>query len=139
MNNLWQHLREYLPMAAVLLLCMIVVPAAQANTGSNGGASTASTEGTGSNGSATVTASAQHTNGQSVATAATNDPAKGKQKVSTKPRDKSVLDAEVLESPIGYFKNAFSSEEDSTDAAPSSNAVMLTVKALVAALLSTIM
>lgn len=142
MNNLWQHLREYLPMAAVLLLCMIVVPAAQANTGTNGGASVASVEGTGSNGGATVTANAQqtqHTNGQSAATAATNDPAKGKQKVSTKPRDKSVLDAEVLESPIGYLKNAFSSEEDSADAAPSSNAVMLTVKALVATLLSTIM
>lgn len=123
MNNLWQHLREYLPMAAVLLLCMIVVPAAQANTGTNGGA--------------TVTASAQHTNGQTAAVS--NDPAKGKQKASTKPRDKSVLDAEVLESPIGYLKNAFSSEEDSADAAPSSNAVMLTVKALVATLLSTIM
>ncbi|MFD3002930.1 hypothetical protein ACFS7Z_21365 [Pontibacter toksunensis] len=136
MNNLWQKLSKYLPIAALVLLCMVVVPAAQANTGSNGGASTASAEGMGSNGGTTVTANAQQTNGQA---AAANDPAKGKQKVTTKPRDKSVLDAEVLESPIGYFKNAFSSEEDSSEAAPSSNAVMLTVKALVATLLSTIM
>ncbi len=50
-----------------------------------------------------------------------------------------MLDAEVLESPIAYLRDAFSGEEDATDAPVNTGAVMLTVKALVATLLSTIM
>lgn len=127
MKNLWQQLRDYVPVAAVLLLCMIIVPTAQAGAFDNSGAAT--------------TATAQQTNGQSTATAVAGDtnPAKDKPKVSTRPREKSVLDAEVLESPMAYFRNAFSSEEDDSDAASSSGAIMITVKALIATLLSTIM
>lgn len=135
MKNLWHQLHDYLPIAALLLLCMIIVPAAQANTNNTG--NTSSTAGT----SATTITTTQQKSSESTATVVAGDtnPANGKQKVNTKPREKSVLDAEVLESPMAYFKNAFSSEEDSAEAAPSSDAVMLTVKALVATLLSTIM
>lgn len=122
MKNLWQQMREYLPMAAVLLLCMIIVPTAQAGTGNSGGAATTQQA------TAAVAAISDDTN-----------PEKAKQKVSTKPRERSILDTEVLESPMAYFKNAFSSEEDSSDAASSSSALMIAVKALVATLLSTIM
>ena len=125
MKILWQQLRDYVPVAAVLLLCIVVVPTAQASTNNNGGAST--------------TATTQQTGSQSTVVANDTNPAKGKQKVSNKPHEKSILDTEVLASPVEYFRSAFSSEEDSSDAAPSSNAVMLTVKALVATLLSTIM
>ncbi|RDV13063.1 hypothetical protein DXT99_21430 [Pontibacter diazotrophicus] len=131
MKNLWQQMREYVPMAAVLLLCMIIVPTAQASTNNNGGASTTST-------AATVS---EQTNSQSAVTAVAGDtnPAKAKQKVITKPPEKSMLDTEVLASPMAYFKNAFSSEEDSADSASNTNVVMLAVKALIATLLSTIM
>jgi hypothetical protein len=127
MKKLWQRVREYMPMAAMLLLCIIIVPAAQANT--NNGNSAAAT---------------QHTEAQSttVAVAAPDDAPAAKAtnpKAANKPCQKSVLDAEVLESPIGYFRNAFSSEEDEADVAPNSGAVMIAVKALVATLLSTIM
>lgn len=127
MKNLWQSVREYVPMAAVLLLCLVIVPTAQANTNNNGGNTTTTTQ--------------QATTQSSAGAAVTDntDPVKGKQKVSTRPREKSILDSEVLESPMAYFRNAFSSEEDSADAAPSSGAVMTAVKALVATLLSTIM
>jgi hypothetical protein len=126
MKILWQQGRKYMPIAALVLLCMFMVPAAQANTNSNGNS----------------TASTQHTEAQSstVAVAASDEaPAKAKPKAANKPRQKSVLDAEVLESPIEYFRNAFYSEEDEADVAPNSGPVMITVKALVATLLSTIL
>lgn len=126
MKNLWQQMREYLPMAAVLLLCMIIVPAAQASTGNNGGAATATAQ------QAVVPSAAAVVSDDT-------DTAKARQKVSTKPREKSILDTEVLESPMAYFRNAFFSEEDSADSSSSSGAIMITVKALVATLLSTIM
>ncbi len=124
-------MREYVPVAAVLLLCMVVVPTAQASTNNNGGSST----------TAAATTVSEHTNSQSTVTAVIGDTnsAKARQKVSNKPPEKSMLDTEVLASPVAYFKNAFSSEEDSADAASSPNVVMHAVKALIAMMLSTIM
>ncbi|GAB3525852.1 hypothetical protein GCM10027443_00360 [Pontibacter brevis] len=101
---------------------MIIVPTVQASTNNNGG-STAATQQV------------------STSSAVSDDtaPSKAKEKVSTKPREKSILDTEVLESPMAYFKNAFSSDEDDSDAEASSDAITIALKALVATLLSTIM
>lgn len=125
MKNLWQHVREFVPMAAVIVLCLVIVPSAQASTGNNG--------------SNTTTTATQQT--QTTAAAATDGtkPQKAKPEATTRPASKSVLDDEVLDSPISYFREAFSSEKEDTDAAPSSDAVTMTVKALVATLLSTIL
>jgi len=117
MKNLWQRVREFMWMTAVIVLCLAVVPSAQANT-------------------ASTTTAAQSADAK--AAAGEGKPQKAKLK-TTKPASKSVLDTEVLDSPIAYFKNAFSSEEDETDVTPSTGAVMVTVKALVATLLSTIL
>lgn len=125
MSKLRQHVREFMPMTVVILLCIIVVPTAQAN--SNG------------NGSATVQQQTVQQNSTVAVSTEDQMNSKPKAKVAAKPRDKSVLDAEVLASPIAYFRNAFTSEEDDSAAAPNSGAVMITVKALVATLLSTIM
>ncbi|MFD2246809.1 hypothetical protein [Pontibacter ruber] len=55
------------------------------------------------------------------------------------PKQKSVLDAEVLESPISLLKDAFtSSEEDESEVTTQPSTLVLTVKALIATLLSTI-
>lgn len=128
MSKLWQPFREFLPIAAVILLCMIIVPVAQAND--NSGATTA----------ATVAQAAPQSTATTAAAADSPKTTKPKAKVAaTKPRDKSVLDTEVLDSPISYFKHAFSSEEDDASASSNNGAVVITVKALVATLLSTIM
>ncbi|MBC5994059.1 hypothetical protein [Pontibacter cellulosilyticus] len=133
MRKLWQPVREFLPIAAILLLCLIVVPVAQANGNGNGN---------GSNGATTATVQ-QNTTPATTTTAASAETAKvakAKPKApATKPQNKSVLDTEVLDSPIGYFKKAFTSEEDEADATANNGAVMITVKALIATLLSTIM
>lgn len=115
-------------MAAVMVLCLVIVPTAQANNGSNATTTTAAT-------------STQQSTTQANATAAHTDinPPKSKSKKAASPADKSLLDDEVLDSPISYFREAFSSEEDSKEAAPSSDALTMTVKALVATLLSTIL
>ncbi|GAB3203035.1 hypothetical protein ABID22_001206 [Pontibacter aydingkolensis] len=130
MIKLWQPVREFLPVVAVVLLCLIIVPVDHANGNSNG-----------SNGATTITP--QQNTTPAVTTAASSETtktAKPKAKVTAiKPQNKSVLDTDVLDSPIGYFKKAFSSEEDEADAASNSGAVMITVKALIATLLSTIM
>ncbi|MHA6248517.1 hypothetical protein ACXYMU_11310 [Pontibacter sp. CAU 1760] len=55
------------------------------------------------------------------------------------PDSKSVLDAEVLNNPLAYFKDAFAGEEDKAEGTPSADPIILTFKALVAVLLSTIM
>ncbi|WP_439880768.1 hypothetical protein ACSX1A_16635 [Pontibacter sp. MBLB2868] len=128
MTMLWQHVRGFMLLAVIILLSSFAIPAAQAN--GNG------------NGSTTTTTVQPQSTQQSNATAVNAGDQKGtkpKAKVTTKPRNKSVLDAEVLDSPIAYFKNAFTAEEDDSEAAPNSGAVMITVKALIATLLSTIM
>lgn len=127
MIKLWQHVREIMPMALVVLLCLIVVPVAQANSNGN------------NNGTTAVQQQSVQQNAAVAVQTEDQKHAKSKAKVAVKPSDKSVLDAEVLASPIAYFKNAFASEEDDSDAAPTSNAVVITVKALIATVLSTIM
>lgn len=125
MKNLWQSVREFIPMAAVIVLCLVIVPCAQANTNNKG--------------SSTAVATHQ-TSPQTTVEAAPDGTKTTKAKPkATKPASKSVLDDEMLDSPISYFRDAFSSEEDNADATPSSGAVMMTVKALVAVLLSTIL
>ena len=112
-------------MAAVIVLCLVVVPCAQANTNNNGSSTPAATH---------------QTSPQPTAAAAPDGTKTTKAKPkATKPASKSVLDDEVLDSPIAYFRDAFSAEEENLDATPSSGAVMMTVKALVATLLSTIL
>ncbi|WP_299818193.1 hypothetical protein [uncultured Pontibacter sp.] len=131
MIKLWQPVREFLPIAAILLLCLIIVPVAQANDNGN------SSNGT----NATVAQQATTQTGPTaIAPAETAKAAKPKPRVATtKPQDKSVLDNDVLNSPISYFKKAFTTEEEESDATSSNGAVMITVKALIATLLSTIM
>jgi hypothetical protein len=59
---------------------------------------------------------------------------------TTKAQNKSVLDADVLASPISYFKNAFFNEDEDTDSDSSSSSTMvIAIKAIIATLLSTIM
>jgi hypothetical protein len=125
MINLWQSIQRILPMAAILLLCVAAVPA-QDQTNNTNTSATAAT-----NNSQTNTATAE------VLTSS----ARPKAKAITKPREKSVLDAEVLESPLSYFKRAFSSDEEEQNDTYAANpgAVVITVKALIATLLSTIM
>lgn len=117
-------MRDYVLLATIALLCMIVMPTTQAHA----------SNGNGNNGS-TTTAAPQQAPEQQKASATKATPAKK----TTKPREKSVLDSEVLESPISYFRDAFSSGEDESDTASRSSAVVITVKTLIATLLSTVM
>ncbi|GAB3824762.1 hypothetical protein [Pontibacter rugosus] len=121
MSKTWGNMRDFLLMATFVLLCMLIMPVAQAHA--NGAPAN------------TTTVTAPQTSPK--AADSEQKAPKSKAKVVTKPRDKSVLDAEVLESPLSYFRNAFNSDEDETDASRS-GAVMITVKALVATLLSTV-
>ena len=81
---------------------------------------------------------------QAVVVAEDNGPtSKAAPKAKAKPaaakmRDKSVLDADVLDSPLSYFREAFTPEEEKADS-DTTPAMLNTVKALVATLLSTIM
>ncbi len=119
MINLWQHIREFIPMAAVIALCLIVLPTAQATTTR---CTTATTQQT------TATLS-----GSGIKKA---EPQKDKPKADSK----SVLDAEVLASPFTYFRNAFFSEEsEERDVTANPGVLMLAIKALFATLLSTIL
>ncbi|MBX0334363.1 hypothetical protein K3G39_14060 [Pontibacter sp. HSC-14F20] len=56
-------------------------------------------------------------------------------------KEKSVLDADVLESPLSFFKDlsSRSEEEESSDLTVKSSTIVLALKALAATLLSTIM
>ena len=110
-------MRLIIPVAIIALLLSLPCPAVEAHNG------TATTQ-------ATVTS---EDNGTS-AKAATKTKAKP---VTAKARDKSVLDADVLDSPLSYFKEAFTSEEDNNSS--DSPTVVNTVKALVATLLSTVL
>lgn len=121
MKNLWQHIRVVLPVAVVVLLLSLPCPVACANN--NGTAATTQNS---------TTVAPADDNGTKAAAKPKTKP------VAAKIRDKSVMDADVLDSPLSYFKEAFTPEEekDSNDAVP---ALVNTVKALVATLLSTVM
>jgi hypothetical protein len=119
-KNVWQQFRFFIPVASIALLLSLPCPAALANNG-NGAATnpqtTATTEDNGTTPKAT---------------------AKPKTKpAAAKTRDKSVLDADALDSPLSYFKEAFTSEEDKSSL--DSPTLVNTVKVLVATLLSTVM
>lgn len=123
MTKSWVKVREYLPIVAVLLLCMLVIPATQAHAENS------------NNGSSATTIQQQHVQPTTEQKADNPKP----KATSVKPRKKSALDAEVLESPLAYFRDAFTSEEDETDTASGAGIVVITLKALVATLLSTVL
>ncbi|OKL40886.1 hypothetical protein A3841_13650 [Pontibacter flavimaris] len=115
-------------MVAILLLCMVIMPTTQAYAETSNGTSAAAAQQVMQDAAAPQTVTAQGTT-----------PDKEKPKATTtKPRERSVLDAEVLESPLAYFRDAFSSEGEESDTATGSNAVVVTLKALIATLLSTV-
>ena len=116
-RNQWQQFRLFIPVAGVALLLSLPCPYALANNGPAAAQTTTTTEDNGTTSKAG---------------------AKPKTKpVAAKTRDKSVLDADALDSPLSYFKEAFTPEEDKEiDGSPT---LVNTVKALVATLLSTIM
>ncbi|RIJ37569.1 hypothetical protein [Pontibacter oryzae] len=132
MIRTWGQVRELTFMAAIVLLCLLVIPVAQAH---------AEVLPASINGTTAVTATTQQNNAtlQQASEQKGQDTPKPKAKPSTKPRDKSVLDTEVLESPLAYFRDAFGSEEEDSDSSAKSGAVMITLKALMATLLSTVM
>ncbi|WP_299758703.1 hypothetical protein [uncultured Pontibacter sp.] len=125
MTETWVKVRDYLPMVAVLLLCMLVMPATQAHAENS------------NNGSSATTIQQQHVQPTTEQKAAANNPKP--KATSVKPREKSALDAEVLESPLAYFRDAFTSGEDESDTASGAGVVIITLKALVATLLSTVL
>ncbi|MBB6609650.1 hypothetical protein H7F15_01235 [Pontibacter sp. Tf4] len=119
MKNFWQLFRLSLPVAAIAMLLSLPCPVALANN--NGSAQSV------------TTATALEADGTKAAAA------KSKTKpAAARTRDKSVLDADVLDSPLAYFKEAFTPEDEKSDneVAP---ALLSTVKALVATLLSTVL
>jgi hypothetical protein len=127
MTKAWGKVRDLLPMVAILLLCMVIMPTTQAYAETNNGTS------------ATTQQVMQDATAPQAVTAQGTTPDKEKPKATTtKPRERSVLDAEVLESPLAYFRDAFSSDGDESDSATGSNAVVVTLKALIATLLSTV-
>ncbi|WP_162428161.1 hypothetical protein [Pontibacter pudoricolor] len=118
MRNACQHLQFIFAAAIVIMLLSMPCPDVLAN-----------------NDTATTTQNTTATVDND--TSGNKSVAKAKAKSSTtRVKDKSVLDAEVLDSPLAYFKEAFTPEDESEDnIAP---ALMNTVKALVATLLSTV-
>ena len=131
MEKKWLHSRAVLPAAVFTLLLVFSCSLVMANTNTNT-----------NNGAATTQSQNQQTTAQA-ATVSNTDAAKATATAKPKTtgvrtRDKSVLDAEVLDSPLSYFKEAFTPEEEksSSDMMP---AMISTVKALIATLLSTVM
>ncbi len=121
MYNFMQFVRPLLPIAVVVLLFVIAVPAEANNgTASNNGAST--------------------TTVQQTTPPATPQDSKQTKVVQKKPVQRSVLDADVLERPLSFFQNYFSPEEEDTDDTMFSHSttVLIAVKALIASVLSTI-
>ena len=127
MSKSWGKVREFFPMAAILLLCMLVMPATQAYAEDT------------HNGAATTVTAEQQTQPQPGTVDKKSTAESPKKPATSKPRDKSVLDAEVLESPLAYFRNAFTPEDEEADSATGTSAVVVTIKALIATLLSTVM
>ena len=129
MINLWQPVRTLAAVAAILCLCMVQAPVAA--SGTNGTAPTQTTTPTSpQTDSATPQADAK------VATATGTA---AKPKAVTKPSEKSILDADVLDSPMSYLRDAFSTaESENVETTAHSGPIMMTLKALIASLLSTI-
>jgi hypothetical protein len=110
----WKSISVTVGLAALLLLGVTTMPnAAQLQ---NGNASTQTT----------IVADAPATNATSA-------------KPAVSKKQKSVLDADVLESPFSFFKDMSGSDEDESEVNVKPSAVVLALKALAATLLSTIM
>lgn len=121
MIETWKTISATASLSAVLLLGSVTAPlAADPN---NGAASTQST--------------VESTTAPAAATPA--DKSTDKTAVATPKKQKSVLDAESLESPLSFFRDITSPDEDDSDITVKPGAMMLALKALVATLLSTIM
>lgn len=60
-------------------------------------------------------------------------------KSDTPKKQKSILDADVLESPLSFFKDLSASDDDDSEVNVKPSAIVLALKALAATLLSTIM
>ena len=121
MFNLRHLIRPFLPIAAVALLCLTAAPDAHANTGSSS--------------SVTPTQTTEATTGSKESQDSKSP------KAAQKPSQKSIFDADVLERPLSYFKNSFSSDndnDDDDDMLSHGNTVIIAIKALLASLLSTI-
>lgn len=127
MIKLQQHYKA-LVLPIIFVLCsFVVVPVSYVSTNGNEGVSSTS-----------LKPNSHNTLGSKSKNPQSPNP---KAKTAIKPRDKSVLDAEVLASPIAYLKNALSPEEEekSESDAGSGDTIVIAVKALVATLLSTIL
>ena len=111
MLNLKSVFRPVMPLVAILLLGIAFCPAADLQTATT---TVHTTQAAAGQEAASQTA-APHTS-----------------------RQKSVLDEEVLDSPIAFLKEAFSTTEEDTDVTTEPSTLVLTVKALIATLLSTI-
>ncbi|MCC9135742.1 hypothetical protein ACFSKU_17100 [Pontibacter silvestris] len=111
MLKLWQSVRLLVPVIAVMLLCSSFVP----------NATTACKD----------IKACTCTRTQTVLTTATQD------KAPAKKGRKSVLDADVLDHPLSFFQDSFAEEAES-GVSEHYRTLMLTVKTLVASLLSTI-
>jgi hypothetical protein len=85
------------------------------------------------------TATSQATVEQTKETPATATPNNNTAQPGPQKKQKSVLDAEALESPFSFFKDMSSSEEEESEMSAKSGAIVLALKALAATLLSTIM
>lgn len=117
MRNIWQQMRVLLPVAAIALLLSFSLPLASAHNG------------------AVTTQTTTVNEDQNTTTKTTKVKAKP---ATAKARDKSVLDADILESPLSYFKEAFTPDEEDKDNEDNTATMVNTVKALVATLLSTV-
>lgn len=122
---------KVIALPAIFLLCsFVVVPLSYVSKNDDGNMNSIST----------VQQPTPHTTLASQSKKSTKK-ADSNSKAVIKPRDKSVLDAEVLASPITYLKKALSSddEEQSDSDVESGDTIVIAVKALVATLLSTIL
>ncbi len=122
MHKKWKSISVTTVLAATLLLGVSATPNAAHLSNGN------------------TTTEAVNTTTATTPVATTGTAASNETKPSTPKKQKSVLDADVLESPFSFFKDLSSgSEDDDTDVTVKSSAVVLALKALAATLLSTIM
>ncbi|QCR23932.1 hypothetical protein [Pontibacter sp. SGAir0037] len=115
----------------VAMICIVASAPVAAPLNNNNGASNSSTV-------QCCHKNSDHPSAEAIAAchASSSKPATSK----AAPAKKSVLDAEALESPFSFFKdyNPSSGDRDESDILPQASAIIITVKTLVAALLSTI-
>lgn len=116
MSKLKHFIRLIVPVATVVLLCVSTAPDAQANNGTN--------------------VSSAH---KAETPATTTQNSKKPDATTQKQHPKSVFDADVLERPLSFFKDSYSSEDDDNEYASHTSTIFNAIKALIASLLSTIL